>query len=90
MRKKYIIDTLTSVDIQEIDKIGGKVKGIYESVFYRESYKVSPFRKVIDRLLALRQSYKKKNNDLLQLLVKLIMNSLNGEQIRRILKKNRL
>ena len=32
MRIGYIIDFLTSVDIQEIVKIGGKVIAIYEGV----------------------------------------------------------
>ena len=54
MRNGYIIDTLTSVDIQEIVKIGGKVVEIYEGVIYRENFKVSPFRKVIDILFKLR------------------------------------
>ena len=44
MRNGYIIDTLTSVDIQEIVKIGGKVVEIYEGVIYRENFEVSPFR----------------------------------------------
>ena len=60
MRNGYIIDTLTSVDIQEIVKIGGKVIEIYEGVIYRENFKVSPFRKVIEKLFALRQEYKDK------------------------------
>ena len=34
MRKGYIIDTLTSVDIREIVKTGGKVIEIYEGVIY--------------------------------------------------------
>ena len=55
MRNGYIIDTLTSVDIQEIVKIGGKVIEVYEGVIYREIFKVSPFRKVIDKLFSLRQ-----------------------------------
>ena len=55
MRNGYIIDHLTSVDIQEIIKIGGKVTEIYEGVIYRENFKVSPFRNVIDKLFALRQ-----------------------------------
>ena len=55
MRNGYIIDTLTSVDIQEIVEIGGKVIEIYEGVVYRENFKVSPFRKVIDILFKLRQ-----------------------------------
>ena len=83
MRNGYIIDTLTSVDIQEIIKIGVKVIEIYEGVVYREKFKVSPFRKVIDKLFALRQKYKNERNDVMQLLVKLLMNSLYGENIRK-------
>ena len=83
MRNGYIIDTLTSVDIQEIVKIGGKVIEIYEGVIYRENFKVSPFKKVIDKLFALRQKYKDEGNDVMQLLVKLLMNSLYGENIRK-------
>ena len=58
MRNGYIVDTLTSVDIQEIVKIGGKVVEIYEGVIYRKNFKVSPFRKVIEKLFASRQKYK--------------------------------
>ena len=83
MRNGYIIDTLTSVDIQEIVKIGGKVVEIYEGVIYRENFKVSPFRRVVDILFKLRQKYKDENNEVMQLLVKLLMNSLYGEQIRK-------
>ena len=83
MRNGYIIDTLTSVDIQEIVKIGGKVVEIYEGFIYREIFKVSPFRKVIDKLFVLRQKYKDEKNDLIQGLIKLVMNSLYGVQTRR-------
>ena len=34
LRNSYIIDTLTSVDIQEVIKTKGKVIEIYESVFF--------------------------------------------------------
>ena len=83
-RNAYIIDTLTSVDIQEIVKIGGKVIEIYGGVIYRENFKLGPFRKVIDKLFALRQKLKIENNEVMQLLVKLIMNSLYGENIRDV------
>ena len=83
MRNGYIVDTLTSVDIQEIVKIGGKVIEIYEGVIYRENFKLSPFRKVIEKLFALRQKYKDEKNGLMQRLVKLIMNYLYGVQIRK-------
>ena len=51
MRNGYIIDTLTPVDIQEIIKIGGKLVQIYEGVIYRENFKLSPFRKLIENYL---------------------------------------
>ena len=77
MRNGYIIDHLTSVDIQEIVKIGGKIIiEIYEGVVYQENFTVSPFRKVIEKFFALRQKYKDENNDVMQFLVKLLMNSL--------------
>ena len=83
MRNGYIIDTLTSVDIQEIVEIGGKLIEIYEGVVYRQNFKLSPFRNVIDKLFALRQIYKDERNDVMHLLVKLLMNSLYGENIRK-------
>ena len=83
LRNGYIIGTLTSVDIQEIVKIGGKVIEIYEGVNYLESFEIIQFRKVIEKLSALSQKYKDEKNDLMQGLVKLIMNSLYGVQIRR-------
>ena len=83
MRNGYNIDTLTSVDFQEVVKIGGKVKEIYEGVIYRENFKVSPFRKVIDKLFALRLKYKDEKNEVMHLLVKLIMKSLYGENIQK-------
>ena len=83
MRNGYIIDTLTSVDICEIVKIDRKAIQIYEAVIYGENFKISPFRKVIEKLFASRQKYKDEKNDLMQRLVKLILNIVYGVQIRR-------
>ena len=66
MRNGFIVDYLTSVDIQEIFKIGGKVIEIYEGVIYRENFKVSPFRKDIDKWFALGQKYKDGYDDVMQ------------------------
>ena len=52
MRNGYVTQVLTSVDIQEIFKIGGKVIEIYEGVIYRENFKVSPLEKIIDESFA--------------------------------------
>ena len=41
----------------KIVKTGGKVIEIYESVIYRQNFKISPFKKVIDKLFELRQKY---------------------------------
>ena len=69
-------------------KFGGKILEIYEGVIYRQNFKVSRFKKVIDEGFELRQFYKDENNDVMQLLVKLIMNSLYGEQIRKDIEKS--
>ena len=54
---------------------------IYEGVIYQENFRNNPFRKVIDKLFALRQQYKDEHNDLMEGLVELIMNNLYGVQI---------
>ena len=82
MRNGYITQVLTSVDIQEIVKIGGEVKQIYEGGIYPENLKTSPFEKIIIVLFALTQNYKEENIEVMQLLVKLIMNALYGEYLR--------
>ena len=58
MRNGYIIDTLTSVDIEEFVKVGAKVLKIYEGVIYKESFKTSLFGKTIDILGILKNIYK--------------------------------
>ena len=83
LRNGYITDTLTSVDIQEIIKIGGKVVEIYEGVIYRKNFKSPPFRNFIKELFDLRKKYKNEGSDILQNLVKLIMNSIYGQTIRK-------
>ena len=87
-RNGYIKDTLTSVDNQETVKIGGKVFQIYEGVIYQENFKISPFEKIIEKLFALRKKYKDEKNDLMQCLVKLVMNSLCGVQVRKDINKS--
>ena len=79
MRKGNLTQVWTSVDIQEIVKIGGRVSEIYEGVIYREIFKINPFEKVYTKLFALRQKYKDENIDVMQFLVKLFMNALYGE-----------
>ena len=88
MRNGYITQVSKSVDIQEIVKIGGRVIEIYEGVIYRENFKINPFEKVIDNLFALRQNYKDEGNDVMQLLVKLVMNALYGELLRKDITKS--
>ena len=51
MRKRFILEHLTTVEIQKtVKKIGGKVIEIY--VFYEKKFETSPFRNVIDKLFA--------------------------------------
>ena len=60
-----------------------KVIEIYGGVVYRENFVVNLFEKVIDKVIALRQKYKNENNEVMQLLDKLIMNALYGEFLRK-------
>ena len=81
-RNGYIVDTLTSVDLQKIVNIGGKIIEINAGVIYRANFRLSRIRKVIEFLFTLKQKYKDEGKDLMQNLVKLIMDSLYGVQIR--------
>ena len=56
---------------------------IHEGVINREHFKIPPFRKVTEKLFALRQNSKDERNDFMQILVKLITISLYGVQIRK-------
>ena len=71
MRNVYIVGVLTSDDNQEVFKQRGKVIQICEGVIYHENFKVSPFRRIIGKLFAVRHFYKDENNDVMQLIVKL-------------------
>ena len=83
MLSGYTLGTLPSVDIQEIVEIGGKVIQVWEGVIYRENFEVSPFTNVIDVVFALKQKYEDENFDVIRFLVKLLLNSLRGQQIRK-------
>ena len=76
MRKGNVLDTLTSVDIQEKLKNGGNLIQFYKGVIYWEGFKLSHYWKSLENPFALRQKYKGKGNDVLQGLVILIMNRL--------------
>ena len=82
LRNGYIIDTLTSVDIPEIVKIGRKAIQNHEDVIYQQNFKKSPFRKGIEKLFTLRQKYTDEKNDFMQGLVKLNLNNFYGVQKR--------
>ena len=76
IRKGYIIYPLTSVDFQELVKLGRKVIPFYECVMYRKNFKISPLIKVMEKMFALKQEYKYEGKDLRQSLVILIINNL--------------
>ena len=56
---------------------------INQGVIYRDNFKTSPLRKVIEKLFALRKKNEDKHKDLMQKSVTIIMNSLYGVQMRR-------
>ena len=56
---------------------------IFEEVIFRGNFKISPFKKVMESLLNLKLNDKEECNDLMQELVKLILDSLNGENVQK-------
>ena len=81
LRNGSIIDTLTSVDIQLIVEIGGRVIEIYEGVIYDQFFKTSPLKKFIEKLFEIKNKFKCEGRDVMQLLVKFIMNPFYGQTI---------
>ena len=75
MRNAYILDTLPSVEIQEIVKLGGEIVKKCEGVIHKENVETSPFRKFIESWFKLRLKYKNEGNHIKQKFVKLLMNS---------------
>ena len=83
MRKRYTLDTLSSDDMHEIVKIGGKLIENHEGVNHRGNFKITPFRKFIEKMFAVWQKYEDEHKDSMQNSVDLFMNSLCGVQIRK-------
>ena len=52
-------------------------------LFIEKILKYLHSKKIIDEIFALRQKYKDEDNEVMQLLVKLIMNALYGEFLRK-------
>ena len=84
MQNGYVTDTVTTVDVLDFIKIGGKVNEIYEGVLCRGNFKKSPFTEFLVELFALRQKFRDENNNVMQFLVKISMNSLYGENTRKV------
>ena len=46
----YIIVTLISIDIADIVEVGQRAVKVYEGVCYWEKFKISHFKKIIEKL----------------------------------------
>ena len=78
-----IHDTLSSVDVQEIVKVGGIIIKIYEGIVYEKNLEVNPYKEFVTKLFVLRKKYKKEKNKVGDELVKLLLNSLYGKMIQK-------
>ena len=81
MRNGYLIDTLKSVNIQEIVKVGGKKLKFTKVLFIERTFKYHFKEKLLKNFFSFKQNYKGEGNDLMDSLVKLIKNSLHGVQM---------
>ena len=82
-RNGFCNDVLTSVDIQEIVRAGGKVIKILDGIVYEENFKTPPFKDYILTLKEERNKYKKKGNLVGSDCMKLLGNSLYGKTVQK-------
>ncbi|ESP02769.1 hypothetical protein LOTGIDRAFT_156714 [Lottia gigantea] len=82
-RNGFCHDVLTSVDIQEIVKAGGRIIRILDGIVYEENFKTPPYRNYILILRDLRNKYKREGNIVGSNCMKLLGNSLYGKSIRK-------
>ncbi|ESO99323.1 hypothetical protein LOTGIDRAFT_158410 [Lottia gigantea] len=82
-------DVLTSVDIQEIVKAGGRIIKILDGIVYEENFKSPPYRDYILILRNLRNTYKREGNIVGSNCMKLLGNSLYGKSIQKDINTSR-
>ena len=81
MKRSYFVVVMTFV------KFGGNVVEVHEGLIYGEIFKISPFRNIIWKLFNLRKKCKYKNDEVLQLFVKLLKSSLYWEQMKNCIEE---
>ena len=74
---------MTSVAFKENIRVDGKSFEIYEGVICIKNFKVNSSKKIFGNLFELKKYYKDQSDEVMELLVELLMNSLYGEQIRK-------
>ncbi|ESP03476.1 hypothetical protein LOTGIDRAFT_171413 [Lottia gigantea] len=79
----FCSDVLTSVDIQEIVKAGGRIIRILDGLVYEENFKTPPYRDYILILRDRRNKYKREGNIVGSNCMKLLVNSLYGKSIQK-------
>ena len=80
-RNGDITQHLTSVDIEEVIRIGGVIKEIYE-VFICDNLDYNPFREYVLGMTAKRHEYKQQGKNILQDMCKKISNDTSGGRFR--------
>ncbi|ESO88677.1 hypothetical protein LOTGIDRAFT_165463 [Lottia gigantea] len=88
-RNGFCHDVLTSVDIQEIVKSGGKIIRILDCIVYEGNFKTPPYRDYILILKELRNKYKKEGDMVASNCMKLLGNSLYGKSIQKDINTSR-
>ena len=86
-RNGFCNDVLTSVDIQEIVRSGGKILKILDGLVFEENFETPPFRDYILTLKEKRNEYKKKGDLVGSDCMKLLGNSLYGKTVQKDVKK---
>ena len=67
----------TNVELRKAMSLGYVIRKVYKNIYFKE--KCCPFRGYVDELYGQRMNYKSNNNDSMQFIVKILMNSLYGK-----------
>ncbi|ESO82848.1 hypothetical protein LOTGIDRAFT_155884 [Lottia gigantea] len=82
-RNGFCYDVLTSVDIQEIVKAGGRIIRILDGIVYEQNFRTPPYRDYILILRDLRNQFKRDGNIVGSNCMKLLGNALYGKSIQK-------
>jgi hypothetical protein len=77
----------TNIELRRALELGYEIKKVYENIFYKEN--CFPFKQYVDDMFLLRKKFKSENSNM-ELIVKILMNSLYGKFAQKFLGRDNM